>query len=84
MVTFVALELPQMVWRKKKETYTDRGIFIQLVFGSNAKACAVVASSPCQVDCSLQLVTGLLVDGATKFCSIIAVMIENKHFQIKM
>lgn len=31
-------------------TYTDGGILVQLVFCCNAKACAVAASSPGQVD----------------------------------
>lgn len=53
-------------------TYTDGGIVVQLVFGCNTKACAVAASSPCQVDCSLQIVAHLLVDGATKLSTVIA------------
>lgn len=54
-------------------TYTDGGILVQLVFCCNAEACAVAASSPGQVDCRLQLVAHLLVDGASKLRTIIAV-----------
>lgn len=54
-------------------TYADGGILVQLVFCCNAKACAVAASSPGQVDCRLQLVAHLLVDGASKLGTIIAV-----------
>lgn len=52
--------------------YTDGGILVQLVFGCNTEACAVAASGPGQVHCRLQLVTHLLVDGASKLSSIIA------------
>lgn len=53
-------------------TYTDGGVLVQLVFGRDAKACAVAASGPGQVDCRLQLVAHLLVDGASKLGTIIA------------
>lgn len=53
-------------------TYTDGGVLVQLVFGCDAKACAVAASGPGQVDCCLQLVAHLLVDGASKLGTIIA------------
>lgn len=53
-------------------TYTDGGIFVQLVFGCDTKACAVAASGPGQVDCCLQLVAHLLVDGASKLRTVIA------------
>lgn len=53
-------------------TYTDGGVLVQLVFGCDAEACAVAASGPGQVDCCLQLVAHLLVDGASKFGTIIA------------
>lgn len=53
-------------------TYTDGGILIQLVFCRDAKACAVATSSPGQVDCRLQLVVHLLVDGASELGTIIA------------
>lgn len=56
-------------------TYTNGGILVQLVFGCNPKACAVAASGPGQVDCRLQLVAHLLVDGATKLCPVIALKI---------
>lgn len=55
-------------------TYTDGGILVQLVFCCNAKACAVAASSPGQVDGSLQFVAHLLVDGASELRTIIAVV----------
>lgn len=53
-------------------TYTDGGVLVQLVFGCDAKACAVAASGPGQVDCCLQFVAHLLVDGASKLGPIIA------------
>lgn len=53
-------------------TYTDGGILVQLVFGCNTEACAVAASGPGQVDCRLKLVAHLLVDGASKLSTIIA------------
>lgn len=59
-------------------TYIDGGILVQLVFGCNPKACAVAASGPGQVDCRLQLVAHLLVDGAPKLSSIIALKIISK------
>lgn len=43
-------------------TYRQRGIFIQFVFGGNAKASVVAASSPRQSYRSLQLFIHLLVN----------------------
>lgn len=57
---------------KAMMTYADGGILVQLVFCCNAEACAVAASSPGQVDCRLQLVAHLLVDGASELRTIIA------------
>lgn len=56
-------------------TYTDGGILVQLVFGCNPEACAVAAGGPGQIDCRLQLVAHLLVDGASKLGSVIALKI---------
>lgn len=56
-------------------TYTDGGILVQLVFGCNTEACAVAASGPGEVHCCLQLVAHLLVDGASKLSTIVALKI---------
>lgn len=52
-------------------TYRQRRIFIQLVFGSDAKAGVVAASGPGQSDGRLQLIIHLLVDGAAELCPVI-------------
>lgn len=65
-------------WSLSCTTYTDGGVLVQLVFGCNAEACAVATSGPCQVDCCLQLVAHLLVNGASKLRSIIALK-DHKH-----
>ena len=57
-------------------TYTKGSILVQLVFGGDAKARAVAASGPGQVHGCLQRVAHLLVDGASKLSTIIA--LENK------
>lgn len=67
-------DLEWSAWQNNQEflrTYRDRGILVQLVFSSYTKACVVAASRPGQVYCRLQLVVHLLVDGASKFCTII-------------
>lgn len=53
-------------------TYTDGGIFVQLVFGCNSKTRAVAAGGPSQIDSSLQAVAHFLVDRASKFRAIVA------------
>lgn len=57
-------------------TYTDGGALVQLVFGCDAKVCAVAASSPGKVDRCLQHGAHLLVDGAAKLCTVITVTQE--------
>lgn len=52
-------------------TYTDGSFLVQLIFSCNTEASAVAASGPGQVDGSLQFVAHLLVDGASKLCSVI-------------
>lgn len=65
-------------------TYTDKSILIQLVFRCDAKACAVAASGPGQVDWCLQFVVHLLVDGASKLRPIIALkLIRTKESIVK-
>lgn len=53
-------------------THADGGVLVQLVLGGDAEARAVAASGPGQVDCRLQVVTHLLVDGASEFSTIVA------------
>lgn len=52
-------------------THRQRGVFIQLVFGGDAKASVVTAGGPGQSDRCLQLVVHLLVDGAAKLGPIV-------------
>lgn len=58
-------------------SYREGCVGIDLVLGCDAKASVAVASGPGQVDCCLQLVVHLLVDGPAKLCAIISVM-KNK------
>lgn len=52
-------------------THREGCIRINLILGSDAKAGVAVSGSPGQVDCCLQLVIHLLVDGTTKLSAII-------------
>ena len=46
--------------------YREGGVLIQLMFGSNLKACVVAASGPGQVDGHLQIAVHLLINGPAK------------------
>lgn len=46
-------------------SYRQGGVLIQLIFGSDSKACVVAACCPGQVDCRLQVAVHLLVNGAS-------------------
>lgn len=63
--------LPSELQSPSWSTYRQRGVFIQLVFGSNAKTSVVAAGGPGQSDRRLQLVIHLLVDGAAKLGPIV-------------
>ena len=52
-------------------SYRQGCVLIQLVFGSNSKACVVAASCPGQVHRCLQVTVHLLVNGATELCAVI-------------
>lgn len=57
-------------------TYRQRGILIQLVFGSNSKARVVASSCPGQSHRCLQVAVHLLINRATELCAIITEMTE--------
>ncbi len=65
---------------KSWSTYRQRGVFVQLVFGSDAEASVVTAGGPGQSDRCLQLVVHLLVDGAAELGPIITER-EKKEFR---
>lgn len=71
------------VLKYKRETYRQRGIFVQLVFSSDAKASVVTSSCPGQSDGCLQLIVHLLVDGPSKLSPIVTERRENQR-QIKV
>lgn len=58
--------------------YRERCVGINLVLGCNAKVGVAVASGPSQVDCCLQLVVHLLVDGAPELGAVISVIKKKK------
>lgn len=68
--------------RLKVSSYRQGGILIQLVFGSNSKACIITASCPGQVDRCLQVAVHLLINGATELGAIITEIWE-KNTQSK-
>jgi hypothetical protein len=51
--------------------YRKEGVLIQLLFGSNLKACVVAASGPGQVDCHLKIAVHLLVNGPAELCPVV-------------
>lgn len=53
-------------------TYRQRRVFIQLVFGGDAKAGVVAAGGPGQSDGRLQLIVHLLVDGAAELGPVVS------------
>lgn len=57
-------------------SYRQEGVLIQLVFGSNSKACVVAARCPSQVDRCLQAAAHLLVNGTAELCAVVA---EKQH-----
>lgn len=59
-------------------SYRQGCILIQLVFGSNSKACVVAAGCPGQLDRRLQVAVHLLVNGATKLSAIITETIQKR------
>lgn len=61
----------QCMWMWRVSPHRQRGIFVQLVFGSNAETSVVAASCPGQGNRRLQLVIYLLVDGAAKLSPVI-------------
>lgn len=60
----------------KVGSYRQRGVLIQLVFGTDSEACVIAASCPGQLDRRLQVAVHLLVDGATKLCAVIPAIQE--------
>lgn len=66
---FVLHRLISCAW--KVSSYRQGGVLIQLVLGTDPKACVVAASRPGQLHCRLQVAVHLLVDGATKLCAVI-------------
>lgn len=51
--------------------YRQGGVLIQLVLGTDPKACVVAASCPGQLDRRLQVAVHLLVDGSSELCAVI-------------
>lgn len=56
---------------ESRSTHRQRGVFVQLVFGRDAKASVVTAGGPGQSDRRLQLVVHLLVDGAAELGAVV-------------
>ena len=57
-------------------THREAGIRVNLVLGCYSEASVAVSCGPGQINSSLQLLVHLLINGATKLCSIIS---ANKH-----
>lgn len=60
-------------------SYRQGVVLVQLVFGSNPKACVVASHCPGHVHCCLQVLVHLLVNGAPKLCTVITETKRPKH-----